>query len=126
LLLAAAKRSSLGRSTATLIPYLDNALRTAGSVSKTLTLPTATTGGQTHYRRGSGQTHNRHGFSVGLLGPLILGSFLYFSTLICCICSHFGFLQFFENDDVSSVYWVLQNITFAGGPDHKGSLNYYL
>jgi hypothetical protein len=74
--------------------------------------------------RGSGQTHghSRRGLSMGLLGLLILGSFLYFSTLICCLCSHFGFLQFFENDDVAFVYWVLQNTTFAGGPDHRGSL----
>ena len=37
LLLAAAKRSSLGRSTMTLIPVPDKALRTAGSESNTLT-----------------------------------------------------------------------------------------
>jgi hypothetical protein len=43
--------------------------------------------------------------------------------MICCLCSHFGFLQFFENDDVASIYWVLQNTTFTGGPDHRSSLD---
>jgi hypothetical protein len=71
---------------------------------------------------GLAKTHGRRGFYVRLLGPLILGSFLYFSTLFCCLCSHFGFLQFFENDDVASINWVLQNTTFTGGPDHRGSL----
>ena len=37
LLLAAAKRSPFGRSTVTLMPDPDKALRTAGSESKTLT-----------------------------------------------------------------------------------------
>jgi hypothetical protein len=58
----------------------------------------------------------------GFAGSVDFRAFLYFSTLICCLCSHFGFLQFFENDDVAFVYWVLQNTTFAEGPDHRGSL----
>jgi hypothetical protein len=63
---------------------------------------------------------------MGLLGPLVLGSFFsIFFTLICCLCFHFGFLQFFENDDVASVYWVLQNNTFTGRPDRRGSLSKY-
>jgi hypothetical protein len=40
----------------------------------------------------------------GFARSVDLGSFLYFSALICCLCSHFGFLQFFENDDVASVH----------------------
>jgi hypothetical protein len=71
---------------------------------------------------GLAKTHGRRDFSVRLLGPLILGSFLYFSTLDLLFMFSFWFLQFFKNNDVASVNWMLQNITFTGGLDHRGSL----
>jgi hypothetical protein len=42
--------------------------------------------------------------AVGLAAKGLFGIFF---SLICCICSHFGFLQFFLNDDMAHINWML-------------------
>jgi hypothetical protein len=86
-------------------------------------------------RRGSGETHG-HGsgqtHDVGLARPKAgsddkgAGFLSSFITLISCFCSHFSFLQFSSNGDVSNGDWRLQNNLFTYGLDLRGSHTIYI
>jgi hypothetical protein len=64
--------------------------------------------------------------SSGLhLGVFVSGSLVtWVSPFDLLFFSHFKFLQFFLDGDVSKWDWRLQNAPFADGLDPRGSLNF--